>query len=81
MFPYDAHTHTTMSDGRNSLEENVRCAEAVGLEVLVVSDHFHPERLDLRQYVRAIVEADAASPVKVVPGIEVAVQDSEGRLL
>lgn len=80
MFPYDAHTHTTMSDGRNSLEENVRCAEAVGLEVLVVSDHYYPERLDLRDYVRAVVEADAASPVKVVPGIEVAVQDSEGRL-
>ncbi len=81
MFGYDAHTHTTMSDGRDSLEENVRCAEAVGLEALVVSDHYHPERLDLHEYIRAIVAADAASPVKVVAAIEVAIQDSEGRLL
>lgn len=81
MFGYDVHTHTTMSDGRNSLEENVRCAEAVGLEVMVVSDHYHPERLDLREYVRAVVEADAASAVRVVPGMEVTIQDSDGRVL
>jgi len=29
--PYDCHTHTTVSDGRNSIEENVRQAEAMGL--------------------------------------------------
>jgi histidinol phosphatase-like PHP family hydrolase len=81
MFTYDAHTHSTWSDGRNSLEENVRCAEAVGLEVLVATDHYHPERMDLRDYVQAVTELDPGSTVKVVPGAEVAIQDSDGRVL
>jgi histidinol phosphatase-like PHP family hydrolase len=81
MFAYDAHTHSNWSDGRNSLEENVRCAEAVGLEVVVATDHYHPERMDLRDYVEDLIELDAASTVKVVPGAELAIQDSEGRVL
>lgn len=81
MFDYDGHTHSIFSDGRNSLEENARAAEAVGLRVMVAADHYYPERLELRDYVQAIVETDARSPVKIIPGLEVTIQDAEGRLI
>ncbi len=76
--PYDCHTHTTFSDGRNSVEENVRQAEAMGLELVVISDHYWPGDDDLSVRVRRIVDADAESPIHVVPGVEVTAQDTFG---
>ncbi len=78
--PYDCHTHTNFSDGRNSIEENVRQAEAMGLELIVISDHYWGDEDDLRQHVRRIVAADASSPIRVIPGVEVTAQDLNGAL-
>ncbi len=79
-FPYDAHTHTNVSDGRNSVEENVRAAEAVGLELVVISDHYWPENNDMEDRVQAIVTADEQSCVKVIPGAECMIMDSSGTI-
>jgi len=76
--PYDCHTHTTFSDGRNSVEENVRQAEAMGLELVVITDHLWPDTDDLSTHVQRIVAADAESPIHVIPGLEVTVQDAMG---
>jgi DNA polymerase (family 10) len=35
----DLHCHTTLSDGRNTLEEMVAAAQALGYEYLAVTDH------------------------------------------
>ena len=35
----DLHCHTTLSDGRNTLEEMVEAAQARGYEYLAVTDH------------------------------------------
>ena len=78
--PYDCHTHTNFSDGRNSVEENVRQAEAMGLELIVITDHYYPHHDDLSARVERILAADAASPIRVVPGMEVTVQDAQGTL-
>ena len=79
--PYDCHTHTNLSDGRNSVEENVRQAEAMGLELVVISDHYYAHRGDdLSARLELILAADAASPVRVVPGMEATVLDAQGTL-
>jgi putative hydrolase len=78
--PYDCHTHTIFSDGRNSVEENVRQAEAMGLELVVISDHYWPGDDDLSLRVARIVDADAQSPIQVVPGVEVTAQDPFGTI-
>lgn len=80
MIPYDCHTHTIFSDGRNSVEENVRQAEAMGLELVVISDHYWSHDDDLGARVRRIVEADAQSPIRVIPGLEVMAQDQRGTI-
>src|SRR5439155_12135582 len=33
------HCHTTFSDGKNSVEEMARAADALGLEYLTITDH------------------------------------------
>lgn len=78
--PYDCHTHTNFSDGRNSVEENVHQAEAMGLELVVIADHYYPHHDDLSARVERILIADAASPIRVVPGMEVTVSDAQGTL-
>jgi putative hydrolase len=79
-FPYDAHTHTVFSDGRNSTEENVRAAEAAGLRCVALTDHLLPETNHERVQVWA-AEAerlDRESPVKVIIGVEGVILDTEG---
>ncbi len=78
--PYDGHTHTTFSDGRNSLAENVRAAEALGLRCLAITDHYYGEGEELYEWVRQIARYDAASEVTVVPGIEVTILDPDGEV-
>ena len=78
--PYDCHTHTIFSDGRNSVEENVRQAEAMGLELIVISDHYWEQDDDLSARVRRIVQADETSPIQVVPGVEVSALDTTGKI-
>lgn len=77
--PYDAHVHTTNSDGRNSLIECVRGAEAVGLACVAITDHFWGDE-PLVDWVRAIAQADAASPITVVPGAEAVILNPAGKV-
>ncbi|MFA0767277.1 MAG: hypothetical protein OXFUSZZB_000605 [Candidatus Fervidibacter sp.] len=41
---YDLHTHTTFSDGRDSVWEMARAADAVGLDAIALTDHLEPDR-------------------------------------
>ncbi|MDR0384005.1 MAG: PHP domain-containing protein [Christensenellaceae bacterium] len=38
---YDLHTHTRYSDGRSSVEDNIKRAKELGLEKLAITDHGH----------------------------------------
>lgn len=77
--PYDAHVHTTNSDGHNPLASCVRAAEAVGLSCVAITDHYWGGE-PLAEWVKAIAQADAASPVTVVPGVEAVISDASGRV-
>ncbi len=78
--PHDGHTHTTFSDGRNSVEENVRAAEAAGIECVAITDHFNGDehRATLPRRIEAVRMADAESPIKVIMGLEAVILDTEG---
>ena len=78
--PHDAHTHTTFSDGRNTVIENVRAAEAVGLECVAITDHVYLDTTDLDDRLREIQRAAERSPTTVLPGAECTVLDPEGHL-
>ncbi len=79
-FPYDGHIYSNTCGGRDSLTEMIRGAEAVGLELAVVAESLEARGLDVRDRVRAVVQAGVASTIKVAPALETAVLDPAGAL-
>lgn len=61
---YDLHSHTVLSDGTTTPEENVRLAVELGLEGLGVTDHDTTAPFD-----RAFAAADGTG-LEIVPGTE-----------
>lgn len=64
MAGFDLHTHTVLSDGTTTPEENVRLAVELGLEGLGVTDHDTTE-----PHARALAAADGTG-LEIVPGVE-----------
>jgi histidinol phosphatase-like PHP family hydrolase len=77
---YDAHTHTTFSDGRNSVLENARAADAVGLETVVIADHIFGEAPWLGEMLREVEAADAVCDTKVLAGGEGVILNPRGEV-
>jgi DNA polymerase (family 10) len=68
----DLHTHTTWSDGKDTLEAMVARAAGKGYEYYAVCDHSHrlrDGRLDAQS--AAIDELNAVGPLRILKGIEV----------
>ncbi len=61
----DLHLHTTCSDGNLSPVELINKADAVGLNVISITDHDSTEALD-----EAISESSKFSSLSIIPGIE-----------
>ena len=83
----DLHTHTAYSDGRGSVEENVRAAEAAGLAAVAVSDHLfargdeeHSVRGQLRRRAVDLQQAAAWAEVRVIAAVEGTVLSTRGEL-
>ena len=68
----DLHTHTTWSDGKDTLEAMVARAVEKGYEYYAVCDHSHRLRAErLEQQSEAIDELDELVPLTLLKGIEV----------
>lgn len=78
------HAHSTWSDGRNTLEEMARAAQALGLKYLTVTEHseaaIHAGGLkvdDLKRQWEEIDRVNAAVPgIRLLKGIEVDILES-----
>lgn len=77
---YDAHTHTKYSDGRNTIIENARQADAVGLAAVAITDHVHDSPEWLPEYLAEIMAADQAVAPTVVAGCEAVILGPDGEL-
>ncbi len=77
---YDAHTHTTFSDGRTAVVDNVRQAEACSLEAIVIADHIYDEPEWFGQMLEEVEAADAEFDVKVLAGGEGVILNPDGEI-
>jgi DNA polymerase (family 10) len=83
----DLHTHSTYSDGRDTIEEMAKAAQALGYEYLGVSDHSAKLKIargvseeDLRKKIKEIEALNKRlKGFRVLCGAEVEI-DSEGNL-
>lgn len=60
----DVHTHSTYSDGRNTIEEMAAAAQALGYEYLALSDH--SEKLKIA---RGVSREDLLKKIKHIEGL------------
>jgi DNA polymerase (family 10) len=69
----DLHTHTTWSDGKDSLEAMVDAAQARGYAYYAICDHSQRLRGDLLQQQSEQIDAlnEAVAPFRILKGIEV----------
>jgi putative hydrolase len=76
----DHHVHSTFSDGRSTLEENIAQAERLGLGHLGCVDHVRADTTYHPDYAAAIRALRPKTAVSLSIGIEAKMLDAEGRL-
>lgn len=83
----DYHSHTTYSDGKGSMEDNVRAAIASGLKTFAITDHgfghgfFGIKRRKLSKMRAEIEELKKKYPqIRLLFGVEANIRGSSGRL-
>jgi len=76
----DLHVHSTFSDGRGTIEENIAAAEALGLAALGCVDHVRVDTDWVPAYVEAVQLARDGTAVELRCGIEAKLLDTTGAL-
>jgi putative hydrolase len=76
----DNHVHSTFSDGKGTIAENIAAAEAIGLTWLTCVDHVRVDTEWAPEFVRAVREADATTEIDLRCGLEAKLLDTEGNL-
>jgi putative hydrolase len=84
-FGRDGHVHSTFSDGRNTIAENVDTARQRGLHTLCLVDHVRADTDWLPDFIRATddlraSEAERPERLDILRGVETKVLDQAGAL-
>jgi putative hydrolase len=76
----DHHVHSTFSDGRGTLEDNIAVAEARGLVELGCVDHVRADTAWVPSYATAVGRARAHTKLTLWCGVEAKILDDRGTL-
>ena len=76
----DCHVHSTFSDGKGTLQENLAVATAKGLRELGCVDHVRRDTLWVPQYVAAVAALRATTDIKISCGVEAKMLNCAGEL-
>jgi putative hydrolase len=76
----DHHVHSTFSDGKSSLEENIAQAERAGLRHLGCVDHVRVDTTYVPEYAAAVARLRTTTTLALSVGIEAKILDTSGRL-
>jgi putative hydrolase len=76
----DMHVHSTFSDGRDTIEDNVAEAERLGLLELTCVDHVRAGTEWVPEYVAAVRRVNATTGVRLRCGVEAKLVDTTGKL-
>lgn len=76
----DMHIHSTFSDGKGSLRDNIDVAESLGLQRIGCVDHVRKDTEWLPLFVNAIKIEQRSTDVELVCGIEAKILNVKGEL-
>lgn len=77
---HDVHTHSTYSDGADTLEDNLAVAVERGLRSVGFTDHVRADSTWLPDYVAHVAVLRRSAPIEVRCGVETKMLDTGGRL-
>lgn len=76
----DMHVHSTFSDGKGRIEDNIEAAEALGLTALGCVDHVRAATDWVPEYVAAVRRLRGETQIELRCGIEAKLLDTSGAL-
>ncbi len=76
----DHHVHSTVSDGRTTLGENIRAAEAMGLKRLGCVEHVREDSRWIGDYLDTVRGLQARTEVELIVGVETRINNEYGAL-
>ena len=76
----DMHVHSTFSDGRDTIEQNVAEAERLGLLELTCVEHVRADTDWVADYVAEVRRIDSTTPVSLFCAVEAKLLDTSGGL-
>jgi len=76
----DMHVHSTFSDGKGTIEDNIAAAEALGLTALGCVDHVRVSTDWVPEYIAAVARLRSETKVELRCGIEAKLLDTTGAL-
>jgi putative hydrolase len=76
----DVHVHSTYSDGKHSLEQNILQAERCDLSLLVCVDHVRADTLWVAEFTEHVCMLQRLTEVQLRSGLETKILSSDGRL-
>lgn len=77
---HDLHVHSTFSDGKDTMADNVAAAEAAGLATLGLVDHVRVDTAWVPDHLAEVARLQRATPVRLLAGVEAKLLDAEGRV-
>ena len=76
----DLHVHSTFSDGKSTMEENLAQAEARELATLGMVDHVRTDTEWVPSFSEAVEAMRQTTALELLCGVEAKILDTEGRL-
>lgn len=83
----DFHSHTTYSDGKGSIEDNVKAAISQGLQTIAITDHgfghafYGMKKSDLKEMRKTVDELRIKYPqIQILLGVEANILSRDGSL-
>lgn len=76
----DHHVHSTVSDGRTTLGENIRAAEAIGLRKLGCVEHVREDTRWVGDYINTVRGLQQRTQVELIVGVEARINNEYGAL-
>lgn len=78
--PYDAHIHTSLSDGQDAPADCLRAAEACGLRAVAFADLYDFQESQIPERLQLLARLAQDSQVHLVPAVEAEIVDVTGHL-
>lgn len=79
-FNVDLHIHSTYTDGKDSISDIVKRAEAINLGIIAITDHIRESSTYFDEYVQEIEKIRKTAKINILIGFEARIKNFRGEV-